>query len=179
MSPKQFKKFEVVNSLVFLKDWSRDLLCVPDIQVTGRNMREIVISHAHSLLAHLGSQKMSDLLRDHVWWKTLVADVQKFCDTCMTCKRSKPNNQKPYGLLNPLPVPSVPWEVIGVDFIGPLPVSKDRDTLYDSITTIIDLLSGMVHLVPSRTTYRAQDVAELVFAEVYKHHGLPKLIVSD
>ncbi|OJT08771.1 Retrovirus-related Pol polyprotein from transposon 17.6, partial [Trametes pubescens] len=178
-SPKQFKNFEVENGLIFLKDRSRDLLCVPDIRITGRNVREIVISHAHSLLAHLGPRKTSDLLRDHVWWKTLIADVQKFCDTCMTCKRSKPNNQKPYGLLNPLPVPSIPWEAIGIDFVGPLPVSKDRDASYDSITTIIDLLTGMVHLVPSRTTYRARDVAELVFAEVYKHHGLPKSIVSD
>ena len=97
----------------------------------------------------------------------------------MTCKRSKPSNQKPYGLLNPLPVPTAPWEAIGIDFVGPLPESKDRDGRYDAITTIIDLLTGMVHLVPSRTNYRAKDIAELVFAEVYKHHGLPKSIVSD
>ena len=65
-----------------------------------------------------------------------------------------------------------------MDFVGPLPESKDRDASYDSITTVIDLLTGMVHLVPSRTNYTAKDVAELVFSEVYKHHGLPKIIVS-
>ncbi|KAJ3475626.1 hypothetical protein NLI96_g11717 [Meripilus lineatus] len=37
----------------------------------------------------------------------------------------------------------------------------------------------MVHLVPSKQTYTAKNVAELVFSEVYKHHGLPKAIVSD
>lgn len=37
----------------------------------------------------------------------------------------------------------------------------------------------MVHLVPGKTTYKAKDMAELVFSEVYKHHGLPKSIVSD
>jgi hypothetical protein len=37
----------------------------------------------------------------------------------------------------------------------------------------------MVHLVPSRVNYNAQDVAELVFAEVYKHHRLPCSIMSD
>lgn len=37
----------------------------------------------------------------------------------------------------------------------------------------------MVHLVPGRINYTAKEVAELVFAEVYKHHGLPKSIVSD
>ena len=48
-----------------------------------------------------------------------MTDVRRYCETCQTCKRSKPNNQRPYGLLNPLTVPSNPWEVIGIDFVGP------------------------------------------------------------
>ena len=94
-------------------------------------------------------------------------DVRKFCETCTTCKRSKPNNQKPYGLLNPLDIPIDAWEAIGVDFVGPLPESSDRNGTYNAITMIIDLLTGMVHLVPSRVNYNAAQVAELIFAEVY------------
>lgn len=114
-----------------------------------------------------------------MWWKTLVSDTRSFCESCVTCRRSKSNNQKPYGLLNPLPVASHPWEAIGIDFVGPLPESSDRDATYDSITVVIDLLTAMVHLVPSRTTYTAKNIAELVFSEVYKLHGLPKRIISD
>ena len=109
----------------------------------------------------------------------MMKDMEKFCETCQTCKRSKPSNQKAYGLLNPLPVPTKPWEAIGIDFVGPLPESKNRDAAYDSITTVICLLTGMVHLVPSRTDYTAKQVSELVFEHVYKHHGLPMAIVSD
>ena len=109
----------------------------------------------------------------------MIQDVEDFCKSCMTCKRSKPSNQKPYGLLNPLPVPSLPWEAIGIDFVGPLLESQNRDGSFDSIIVIIDLLTSMVHLVPSRINYNAKQVAELVFTEVYKHHGMPKLIVSD
>ncbi|KAF7763831.1 hypothetical protein Agabi119p4_8368 [Agaricus bisporus var. burnettii] len=97
----------------------------------------------------------------------------------MTCRQGKPSNQKPYGLLNPLDVPVRMWESIGIDFVGPLPISKNRDGDFDSITVIIDLLSAMVHLVPSHTEYSARDVAELVFEHVYKLHGLPRFIVSD
>ena len=106
-------------------------------------------------------------------------DVHKYCESCTTCKRSKPSNQKPYGLLHPLQVPMKPWESISIDFIGPLPISKDRNGEYNSITIVIDLLTRMVHLIPSRVDYMARDVAELVFFEVYKHHGLPRKIVSD
>ena len=118
-------------------------------------------------------------LREHLWWKDLATDVRKYCESCATCKRSKPSNQRPYGLLNPLDVPSKPWESIGIDFVGPLPLSKDHDGEYNSITVVIDRLTGMVHLVPGRVDYTAREVAELVFAEVYKHHGLPRTIVSD
>ncbi|KAJ3475739.1 hypothetical protein NLI96_g11638 [Meripilus lineatus] len=177
--PRNHKNFEYRDGILTIKMDGTQLLCIPDIRIRNRSVREIVISHAHSLLAHLGSYKTLRFLRDHIWWKSMGFDVRKFCDTCMTCKRSKPNNQKPYGLLNPLAVPTKPWEAIGIDFVGPLPESGNRDGTFDSITTIIDLLTGMVHLVPSRQNYTAKDVAELVFAEVYKLHGLPRAIVSD
>jgi RNase H-like domain found in reverse transcriptase/Integrase zinc binding domain len=177
--PKEFRNFEVKNNLIYIKLNGKNLLCIPKATIEGRNIHEIIISEAHSLLAHLGANKTVNYLRDNVWWKDLVSDTKAYCETCVTCKRSKPSNQKPYGLLNPLAVPSEPWESIGVDFVGPLPLSHNRDGEYDSITVVICLLTAMVEIIPSHTTYRAQDIAELMFENVYKHHGLPKTIISD
>ena len=139
----------------------------------------MVILEAHSMLAHLGSNKTLDYLQDNVWWKNIVSDVKAFCETCHACKTSKPSNQKPYGLLNPLSIPTHPWELIGIDFMGPLPESGNRDGMYDSITVIICLLTSMVHLVPSQTNYNAMQLAKLMFEHVYKFHGLPQHIISD
>ena len=177
--PKDFRNFEVKDDLIYLKMNGHNLLCIPKTTINGRNVYEIIISEAHSMLAHLGASKTVNYLRDHVWWKDLVSDTKAYCDTCVTCKRSKPNNQKPYGLLNPLAIPSEPWESIGVDFVGPLPLSINRDGEFDSITVVICLLTAMVEIIPSRTNYKAQDIAELMFEHVYKHHGLPKTIISD
>ena len=142
----------------------------------GRSVHEIVISNAYSMLAYFGINKALAYLQDHVWWKDMVSDVKSYCESCHTCKMSKPDNQKPYGLLNLLQVPSYPWEAIGMDFVGPLPESKNRDGSFDSITVVIDLFTSMVHLVPCRTTYTARQVAELMFEHVYKLHGLPRRI---
>ncbi|KAF8831165.1 hypothetical protein HHX47_DHR1000004 [Lentinula edodes] len=177
--PKEFRNFEIVDGLVYLKMQDRKVLCIPTLTVNGRNIRECIIDEAHSLLAHLGARKTIDYLRDYVWWKDLVPDTHAYCESCQICRRTKPNNARPYGLLNPLTVPSYPWESIALDFVGPLPESKDRNGMYDMITVVIDLLTGMVHLVPSKTTYKAKQIAELVFSEIYKHHGLPKNIISD
>ena len=177
--PKEFRNFEAKEQLIYLKKDDRRVLCIPKVLIKGRSAREIVISEAHSMLAHLGSNKTLDYLRDFVWWKDLVSDVKAYCETCHTCKTSKPSNQKPYGLLNPLSVPTYPWESIGVDFVGPLPESGNRDGFFDSITVVICLLTSMVHLIPSRTNYNASQIAELMFEHIYKAHGLPRNIISD
>ena len=84
-----------------------------------------------------------------------------------------------YGLLNPLTTPTYPWESIGIDFVRPLLESRNRDGQFDSITVVICLLTAMVHLIPSRINYNASQLAELVFENIYKIHGLPQKIVSD
>ncbi len=156
-----------------------ELLCIPDYVHKGRSVKEIVIDEAHSLLAHLGTRKTLAYLRDHVWWKSIAHDVESYCKLCVTCKRTKDNTQKPYGLLHLLMPPTYPWEIIGIDFIDFLPESSNRDRIFDILTVIIDKLTGMVHLVPSHMNYKVKEVAELIFEEVYKLHGLPKGIVSD
>ena len=177
--PNEYRNFEVNDRLIYLKESERRVLCIPRALIQGRSAREIIISEAHSLLAHLGANKTLDYLRDNVWWKDIVTDVKAFCETCETCKMSKPSNQKPYGLLNPLGIPSYPWESVGIDFVGPLPESRNRDGQFDSLTVVICLLTAMVHLIPSRTNYNASQLAELVFEHIYKIHGLPKNIISD
>ncbi|OCH83977.1 hypothetical protein OBBRIDRAFT_742402, partial [Obba rivulosa] len=68
--PRHYKNFVEKEGLIYLRDKQRELLCIPNILWDGRSMREVVISHAHTLLAHLGAYKTLSLLRDHVWWKT-------------------------------------------------------------------------------------------------------------
>lgn len=58
-SPAAFKNFEVSNNLIFLKDNQKRILCVPNIVIGERRVRELIISHAHSILAHLGPSRTS------------------------------------------------------------------------------------------------------------------------
>jgi transposase InsO family protein len=109
----------------------------------------------------------------------MVDDIDSYCKSCPTCAMSKPNNQQPMGLLQTLPVPRRPWQYIGIDFVGPLPESKTRHGSFDMICVIIDHLTSMVHLVPTRQNYGAKQIAEVVFDTVYKLHGLPERIISD
>ncbi|KAG2052166.1 hypothetical protein BDR06DRAFT_837294, partial [Suillus hirtellus] len=69
-SPKDFRNFYLEQGLIRLQLHDRRLLCIPDVKVSGRTVREVIISQAHSLLAHLGASKTLTYLREHVWWKS-------------------------------------------------------------------------------------------------------------
>ncbi len=165
---------------MYLHEDGCKLLCIPEnVCIQDHYLHEIIISEGHSLVAHLGLSKTLAYLRNHVWWKNIARDTRTYCESCVTCKQSKPPNQKPFGLLNSLKVATYPWELMGFNFVSPLPESSNHDGMFNSISVFIDLLTGMVHLVPSHTNYKALQVAELIFSEIYKHHGLPKNIMSD
>ncbi|TFK59550.1 hypothetical protein BDN72DRAFT_780570, partial [Pluteus cervinus] len=68
-SPRDFKNFTVEDGLVYLNDSEGKRLGVPNVLIGKRSVREIAISEAHTILAHLGSRKTLSYLRDHLWWK--------------------------------------------------------------------------------------------------------------
>jgi len=104
--------------------------CIPDSLFKGRRVRELVISHYHETLGHLGFRKTLAAIRTQVWWPSIHADTSAFCKSCATCAMIKSSTQAPLGLAHPLPVPRAPWEVISMDFVGPFPPSHGLDYLW-------------------------------------------------
>ncbi|KAJ3002426.1 hypothetical protein NUW54_g5855 [Trametes sanguinea] len=177
--PDEYTHFIVTDGLLYKQDDAGTCLCIPDILMGHRCLREIILHQAHSVLAHLGSKKTLAYLRNEVWWPNMVADVIAYCKTCGICATTKSSTTQPMGLLRPLPVPRRPWQYISLDFVGPLPASENRHGQFDMICVIVDQLTSMVHLVPTLQTYGAAEMAEVVFDHVYKLHGLPERIISD
>ena len=104
-------------------------------------------------------------------WK----DVKEFVLSCDVCSRSKIPRHRPYGLLQPLPIPHRPWSSVSMDFITDLLLSN----AYDSIFVVVDQLTKMAHFVPCKKTSSSEDIARLFLDNVYRYHGLPDDIVSD
>lgn len=102
--------------------------------------------------------------------------VKSYIKACEACQRNKATNQKPAGLLNPLPIPAQPWESVSMDFITGLPRTKAD---HDAILVFVDRLTKMVHLAPTVTTIDSLGTARLYVDYVWKHHGVPLDIVSD
>ncbi|KAL2104492.1 hypothetical protein VUR80DRAFT_344 [Thermomyces stellatus] len=88
---------------------------------------------------------------------------------------------KPYGELQPLPVPERPWESITIDFIVKLPKSKDPSTgvEYDSILVVVDRLTKYSYFIPFQEASDATQLAYVFLRTIVANHHLPEEIITD
>nr|AAS66950.1 polyprotein [Melampsora lini] len=137
---------------------------------------QILRSRHDSLLAgHPGRMRTLALLKRSYYWKSMKAFVNNYVDGCQSCQRVKSRTEKPFGTLQPLPIPQGPWQDICYDLITDLPLSDG----FDSILTVVDRLTKMAHFISCKKSMNSDDLAELMIKEVWRLHGTPNTITSD
>ncbi|CAI7808039.1 unnamed protein product [Closterium sp. NIES-53] len=141
-------------------------------------LRQILLEEFHDVpyAGHFGSNKTFVGIAKYHYWPRMAADVQQFVTSCDTCQRMNSSKQKKKGLLQPLPVPEQPWQVVSLDFITGLP-STSRG--HDSILVVIDKFSKMGHFIPTNATATAEATARLFFDRIITIHGIPATLISD
>ena len=84
------------------------------------------------------------------------------------------------GLYTPLPVPSPvpsrPWESISMDYMMRYPTTKHQ---HDAILVVVNIFSNTVILIPCKKNTTSQQTAQLFFEHVWKHYGLPMMMIFD
>ncbi len=124
--------------------------------------------------AHVSAPKTQQLIQKNFWWPQMASDIQRWCDTCIVCatiNQGKPGRTK---LCRPEP-PKGPWELLQLDFIGPLPSAKWG---YRYCLVIIDKFSKWVEAIPTRNN-SANTVARVVTNQILPLWGAPIQIESD
>jgi len=101
-------------------------------------------------------------------------DVQDILRRYGTCQVAT-SHTLPHGLYTPLPVPTLPWVDVSMDFV--LGFSKTQRGK-DSIFVVVDRFSKIAHFIPCNKTNDATHIVELYFKEVTRLHGIPKSIIS-
>ena len=151
-----------------------DKLVVPDAD----SLRQDVIHECHDVphAGHTGVKKTRKAIERHYTWPSLKDDVAEYVRSCAGCQRNKSTNQKPAGLLQPLPVPTRKWGSVSMDLITALPETASGNT---AIVVFVDRLSKMTHLAACKTTIDAQAFAKLLRHEFIRLHGIPYEFVSD
>ena len=166
--------FTIVGDLLYFTAGNTRQLYLPVGELRQRVLYE---AHDARTSGHLGRDKTMERLRRQYYWPGVGADVHTYVRTCPSCQKNKPGNAKPIGLLRPLPIPTEKWEQVSLDLITQLPACKGSG--YDTIVTFVDRLTKMIHLAPTHTTVTAEGVADIFMNTVFRHHGMPRVMVSD
>jgi transposase InsO family protein len=155
--------------------WTADgLFYVPN----DRELQQRLIHEVHDTPTggHMGLSKTWARLSSTCWWPGMRAMIEDYVRGCQTCAATKPELRRPAGLLHPLPIPERPWQVISIDFVGPLPRTPDH---FDMVLVVIDKFSKMAHFIATTSHATAKHTAKLLLEHVIRLHGVPEAIISD
>ena len=152
--------------------WKTLLYILPNPQLQEQIIQQ---NHNHPLTGHPGIRCTLDLIKTHYYWPMIKQDIARYIKDCDKCQRVKVNTSGKKTPLNPNTVPNIPWEIISVDLIGPLPESKGKN----AIMVIVDWFSKMIWLFLISTKITSQDMAKIFRDEIFKLHGIPKKVISD
>jgi hypothetical protein len=169
-NPLKFNDYQVKDQLIYYKQ----RLYVPD----DSQIKTTILQEQHDIpiSGHLGIAKTLEKVKRLFYWPGMDAEVKAYVTSCPACQCSKPSNQMPIGPMQPLPIPSKPWEQVSLDLITQLPPTRAGN---DCIVVMVDKLTKLVHYAATKTTVSAVQLADIFFHEVVRHHGLPSSILSD
>ena len=137
---------------------------------------ELLYNLAHDTLGHFGFDKSYESLWGSYYWPNMHRNLKNaYIPSCAECQQNKNHTSKPTGPLHPLPVPDDHFDIVALDFIGPLPEEHGKDT----ILTMTDPLSADIHIIATHSTYTAAQVAMILFNKWYCENGLMLHLISN
>ena len=106
----------------------------------------------------------------------MIGNIREYVETRPVCLVEKADHTLSRGKLQSTTIPEKKWSDVSLDFVTDLPVTKNGK---DSILTVIDKATRMVHLIPCRKSITAAETAKLFWDNIVKLHGVPTAFYSD
>jgi len=138
------------------------------------SMRKSLVVFAHDMNGHFGVERTVSKILERFWFAGMRAYVKFHISRCLQCILSKRPSGKQAGLLNPLPIPSRPFEVLHVDHVGPFVTSSKGNTC---ILVVADRLSKYARLFAEKGPSAKCVLTDL--KHFFLERGLPRRIISD
>ena len=147
-------------------------LCIP------KDLRVEVMQEAHNTIteaAHRGYFKTYNQISTTYYWPRMSREIKIFVNMCDVCQKTKPRWHGPMGLLQPIPIPTQPFEVVSMNFIPKLPFSNG----FDNILVIVDKLTKYAIIIPMTTKITEEETTKLFFKHIISKFRILRQVISD
>lgn len=151
--------------------YAPERLCVPESCVQD------FFDIAHDKNGHVGRDKCHEIIARQWYIRGLGRLLREYLRHCPQCQLYQTPRHQPYGALQPILTPPVPYHTISIDFVLALPVSDEG---YDCTMTATCKFSRKIMLMAGKTNYTAEEWADVLLTQLLLlDWGVPKAIISD
>ena len=106
----------------------------------------------------------------------MTGDIREYVESCPICQVEKADHTLARGKLQSTNIPEKKWSEVSLDFITDLPTTRNKK---DSILTVVDKATRLVHLIPCKKSITAAETAKIFWDNIVKLHGIPAVLYSD
>ena len=136
-------------------------------------LRPLVLRACHEQAGHLGIDRTYEKIRKRYFWPGMYMAVVDHVQKCEPCMQRRIRKKRT--MMQDMPMPEYPFEIVGIDTVGPYPESANGH-IY--VITVVDHFSGWPEAYPTRDK-TAETVAKVLLTEFLPRHACPKVITSD
>nr|XP_061803792.1 gypsy retrotransposon integrase-like protein 1 [Nerophis lumbriciformis] len=142
-----------------------------EVVIEAERKRQIFLDcHFNDIGHHLGQKKTVHRIQSKYYWLGIIKDVVDWIKVCETCQHAE-RNKNLARTVRPIKV-DAPWDIVGIDFIGPFPETQQCNT---HAAVLIDYFSKWPEAFPVQKM-DAISVARCI-SKCMSRFGAPKTIV--
>jgi hypothetical protein len=131
----------------------RNIVYVPN----SSKLRNAMLKEMHNV-SYAKYHKTISAVKGQYYWQGMKKEVVDFIAKCLECQKVKVDHRHSAGLLHPLPIPELKWEVLTIDSITGLPRTRKQ---HDAIMVVVDKLTKVAHFIPMKVTHKATNVVDI------------------
>jgi hypothetical protein len=170
LKTRRIKNYRLIDNIIYKQQGHNLKLVVPQ----SLKRRTMQICHDEMAGGHLGLNKTYKKVQERFYWKNMWANVKQLINSCAKCASRK--NPKPTrARLHPITSPTKPFDILGVDILGPLPTTEGG---MKYIVVFTDYLTKWVEAfaIPNM---EASTIANIFVNEIIARHSAPVALLSD
>lgn len=175
--PEKYPGYQIKDAAIFkyVKEMGRSesswKLVVPE------SMRLEILDKLHNAptSSHGGIRKTLFKIKSKYYWPGMAKEIRNYIRKCEVCQLCKTDNRVLRGEIGQPKDPELPWKMLSVDLVGPLPRSKNGNSY---ILVVLDVYSKFVLLKPLKKA-TAKTVIDFIEKQVFLVFGVPKTLICD
>ena len=137
------------------------------------------LHHDDSLTKHFEIKKTRSLLQRKFYWFRMLKDIKEYIQNCDVCQRVKTLRHRFYDETTSLLISVRLWKKISMNFIIELFFNCYENDIYDAILVVIDRYSKMTFYILAKSTWSAEDLADVLFDKMFLIFFEIRRVISD